>query len=211
MPRTLTAGALLLAAMALSGCIAPRSYVDTSFPPVSYESIRRPAEPLRVTVVTEFQRQGAPFPRVGPTLRDTVARVLRGTQAFVPSDNGPDGEIRVMVNNVADLAAARAQGFGTGLTLGAVGTTVTDNYEMTVTLNTSGTTRSRSSVRHALHTAIGNTSTPAGAETLTAAVAFQRVVEQMLLSVVRDMQQAGELDPPAPAISARPPAGAPAS
>jgi hypothetical protein len=203
--------ALLLAGFVNSACVSPRSYVDTSYPPVNYDSVQRRAEPLRATVVAEFHRNGTPYPRAQTELREIVIRVLRGSGVFAPADTGPDGEVQVTVNNIADLGSAAAQGAGTGLTLGAIGTTVTDNYEMAITLNINGVTRSRSGLRHALHTAIGNTSTPAGVQTTTSAVAFQRVVEEMLLTALRDMQRAGDLDPRAPVISSGWPAGAPKS
>jgi hypothetical protein len=48
-------------------------------------------------------------------------------------------------------------------------------------------------MKHALHTAIGNTTIPDGIETMPPNVAFERVLEQLILRALRDMQSAGEL------------------
>jgi hypothetical protein len=93
-----------------------------------------------------------------------------------------------VVNNLADVGAAGAKGFGTGLTFGLVGTTVTDAYEMSVTITVGTKTFTRTAVKHAIHTAIGNTSTPQGLEIVPLNVAFQRVLEQMILRVLKEYQ-----------------------
>ena len=104
-----------------------------------------------------------------------------------------NGAIRVVVNNIADRGAAAAKGFGTGLTFGLVGTTVTDAYEMAVAITANGKTVERVAVKHALHTAIGNTAIPEGLETMPPNAAFERVLEQMVLRVLQDIQSKGEL------------------
>ena len=183
---------------ALSGCISPRSFVDPAFPKVSYDEVHRVPAPPRLTLVVEFRRNGEAFGRADSTLRDVAERVLRASGAFVPVADGDDGEIRIVVDNIADRGAAAAKGFGTGLTFGLVGSTVTDAYEMSVYVTTGGRTASRTAVTHAFHTAIGNTTIPSGIETMPPGVAFQRVIEQMLLRVLREMQGAGEIAGPRP-------------
>lgn len=71
---------------------------------------------------------------------------------------------------------------------------MTCHYELSVLIKTKdGRTISRGEIKHALHTAIGNTSVPEGVETVLPNVAFERVLEQMLLKAVKDMQESGEL------------------
>jgi len=48
-------------------------------------------------------------------------------------------------------------------------------------------------VKHALYTAMGNATLPPGVEAIPVNVAFVRVLEQMLLRALADMQRAGEL------------------
>jgi hypothetical protein len=185
--------AVFVACLALTGCISSKSFVDPSFPKVAYEDVKKRSEPLKLKLSVEFQRNGQPFPRADTTLRDNAERVLRGSGVITPVSAQEDGEMTLVVNNIADRGAAGAKGFGTGLTFGLVGTTVTDAYEMSVTITVKGKTVTRTAIKHAIHTGIGNTTIPDGLEIVPLNVAFGRVVEQMLLRSLQDIQQSGEL------------------
>lgn len=184
---------LVATAVALSGCISSRSFVDPSAPKVAYEDLRKRSEPLRLVVAVEFQRNGVHLPKVDTTLRDQVERTLRATGLVTPVAAQSAGNISVTVNNLGDLGQAAAKGFGTGLTFGLVGSTVMDAYEMTVAMTVNGREIRRTAVKHALYTAIGNTTLPDGVEAVPINVAFGKVVEQMLLRTLKDMQASGEL------------------
>jgi hypothetical protein len=177
----------------LAGCMSPKSFVDPNFPRVSYDDVAKRSVPLRLVLGVEFQRNGEPFQKVDSTLRDVTERVLRASGVVIPIADGGEGQIRVVVNNIADLGGAVAKGFGTGLTFGLAGSTVTDAYEMLVSITANGKTITRTAIKHALHTAIGNTSTPPGLEVMPPSTAFQKVMEQMLLRVLQDVQRTGEL------------------
>jgi hypothetical protein len=178
----------------ISGCISPRSYLDPSTPKVSYEDVKRRNEPLKLKLSTEFQRNGEHYEKADLTLKDNSERILRGTGVIIPSAEAIDGEIIIVCNNIADLGTAAGKGFGTGLTFGAVGSTVTDAYEMSLTIKLNdGKVYNRKEIKHALHTAIGNTSVPDGVETVPLNVGFSKVLEQMLLRVLKEMQEGGEI------------------
>jgi len=200
---------LLLIGVLLAGCVNPRSFVDPNVPRVSYDDVARLPQPMRLGLTVEFQRNGEVYPRAQSVLRDITVLTLRSTGVIMPAEEGQEGDISVTVNNVADMAAAGIQGFGSGLTSGLVGTTVTDGYEMAVVINARGRQVRRAGIRHSLHTAIGNTSIPAGLEATTGTIAFQRVVEAMLLRVIIDMQRNGEL--PEGPLPGRPVAALPTS
>lgn len=185
---------ITMACLMISGCISPRSYVDPNFPKIKYDEIQRRSEPLKLKIIAEFQRNGSHYEKADSILRDNSERILRGTGIIMPSVEPVDGEINIVCNNLGDLGSAAAKGIGIGLTFGAIGNTVTDAYELSVLIKTTdGKTISRSEIKHALHTAIGNTSVPEGVETVLPNVAFERVLEQMLLKAVKDMQESGEL------------------
>lgn len=203
MPLWNTLSVLLLAVFSLAACINPRSFPDPGVARVSYDDVRRISEPIRLGVVVEFQRNGQAFPRAYNDLRDIVIRTVRGSGVIVPVEDAQVGDMRVVVNNIADVGAAAAQGFGSGLTFGAVGTTVADNYEMSVVINHAGRQVSRSGVRHTMFTAIGNATIPAEYSVTTPQIGFQRIVEAMLLRVLADMQRNGEL--PGGSMQSRPP------
>ena len=147
---------------------------------------------MRLRLIVEFQRDGKPFPKADPTLRDNTERVLRASGVIVPVTDEGEGTIKIVLNNIGEKGAV-AKGIGTGLTFGLAGTTVTDAYEMTISITANGKTIERTAMKHALHTAIGNTTIPDGIETMPPNVAFERVLEQLILRALRDMQSAGEL------------------
>jgi hypothetical protein len=183
---------LVVSVAFVSACASPKSFVDPTYPKLTYDEIQKQPAPLKLSLSTQFQRNGEPFPRADPTLKDNTERVLRASGVVTPTTDGAEGQIRIVVNNIADTGAAAAKGFGTGLTFGLVGTTVADAYEMSVTITVGTKTFSRTAVKHAFHTAIGNTSTPAGVETVAPNVAFERVLEQMILRVLKEYQTSPE-------------------
>lgn len=177
----------------LSGCISPRSYLDPSQPKISYGDLSRPAKPVPLRLTTEFQRNGEPNPRANATLLDNSSRILRASGLIDPDGQNSAGSIHITVNNIADVAAAAGKGFGTGLTFGLVGSTVSDNYELTMTITMKEKTITKNGIRNGIATAIGNTSTPPGVETFTASVAFQKVLEQMILQALKQIQSDNSL------------------
>ncbi len=186
-------GLALAIVFMLTGCMSTKSFIDPTYPKVSYEAVTKKTQPLKLNLVVEFQRNGESYPRANPLLKDNAERILRATGVVTPTLGGSDGEMKITVNNIADTAGAAAKGFGTGLSFGLVGTTVTDAYEMSVAITVNGKTVTRSGIKHAFHTAIGNTTIPAGLETIPPDIAFQKVLEQMLLLALQDMQKTGEL------------------
>jgi hypothetical protein len=191
--------ALGAAALAvLSGCVSikTQSFVDPQYHKAGYETIERPAQAIAAKVDVEFQRNGQALPAVDGELRGHVERTLRATGVFTPSASAEKPVITVKANNIADLAAARAKGFKTGLTFGGAGSMVDDNYEFACTFK-SGTAEKTLSYQHAIHTAIGHTNdAPAGLTPTTPADAFGRVVEDVVLNFVKDLQDAGAIPKP---------------
>jgi hypothetical protein len=185
--------ALAVACTALAACVSPRSFLDPGVPAVSYADLGKRAEPLNLKLTVEFQRNGEHFPRADPILKDSAQRVLRATGLIVPTDADAAGSIRIVMNNIGDLKEAEAKGTKIGLTLGLAGSTVKDAYEMKVSIAVNGRTAANTVIKHAFYTSVGNETLPPGVETVPPNVAFDRVLEQMLLRALRDMQKAGEL------------------
>lgn len=179
---------LSILAMLLMGCLGPKSYLDPSAPKVNYSDLKKANDPVSLRLVTVFERNGEAYPKADATLRDNSSRVLRATGLIDPDGANSVGTIKITVNNIADVGAARAKGFGTGLTFGAIGTTVTDNYELTMVIDMNNKTITKSGIKNSIATAIGNTPIPAGAEVLTPSLAFQKVLEQMILQALKEVQ-----------------------
>jgi len=191
--RLKTIAVVVAMSLCAAGCMSTKSFVDPSYPKVSYDEIKKKQSPLRLKLEVEFQRNGEHLPKVDAALKAKTDQVLRASGVITPVEDAGEGQVKVIVNNIADRGAAAAKGFGSGLTFGLVGTTVTDAYEMTVTITVNGKTIERTAVKHALHTAVGNTSIPEGLEAMPPNAAFERVLEQMILRVLRDVQSTGEL------------------
>ena len=177
----------------LGGCASPKSFLDPSIRQISYHDIQRRSEPLKLKLLVEFQVNGEHKPAAEPFLRENAKRVLQGTRVIDPVDNQSEGEIKVVLNNIADKAKAFAKGAGSGATFGLAGTTVLDAYEMTVSITTNGKNASRAVSKHGIYSIIGSGSPPNGIQPLSGKFAFARVVEQMLLLVLQEMQSAGDL------------------
>jgi hypothetical protein len=191
--------AALASTFLLSGCLSARSFVDPAYGNTTYNDLKKRSEPLRVRLAVEFQQNGKPLPAVDATLRASVEKTLAKSGLIVPVTDASAGELKIVLNNVGDLDAARAKGLNSGLTFGAAGTTVTDFYEMQMSLSTGGKVVTKNG-KHALHTAIGNTETPKGIETMPVNLAFERVVEQLLLNAMAELQRSGELSSVRPSM-----------
>jgi hypothetical protein len=177
--------------MLLGGCISSKSYVDPSFARATYEDVQIPPMPYELKISVEFQRNGEHLPQVDGELRGIVERVIRASRFAVPAAGASQGELKVVVNNIADLDKARAMGFGTGMTFGAAGSYITDYYEMAADLTLDGKTFSQSGYKHQLHTTVGNKAGPEGVAPTTPSAGFATIVEQLLLNFLKDMKQGG--------------------
>lgn len=192
MKNRLRAALVVAVMLPLAGCISMKSYVDPQYRHASYESVHRLAQPIPLKVVAHFEANGSPRPAVDRQLQNQLDLALRSTGVFTPGENAP-ATLSVTANNLADLAAARAKGFGTGLTFGAAGSMVDDNYEFSFAYQGSGGTHYESTYKHAMHSTIGHAGGPAGLAPTTPADAFAQIVRDVTLNFVQELQDKGLL------------------
>ena len=186
-----------IALVALAGCgVRPpaKSFLGASYPQVNYREIQPRAAPLRLNLAVEFQRNGEPFPKGDVPLRDYANRILVNSGVILPVEEGGEGEIRIVLNNIADAETVAVETARRGLPLWMLGKTITDAYEMSVFLTTRGRSASWTGIKHAVHTAIGNMAVPEDVQSFPQNQAFAKVLEQMLLRALKDMQRSGELN-----------------
>ena len=69
---------------------------------------------------------------------------------------------------------------------------MTDYYDFTIEYQNGGTSKSFA-YKHAIHTTVGNSPAPIPVEPVPLGDAFGKVVEDIILNFVREMQQSGEL------------------
>lgn len=196
-PRVILASVIV--SSALMGCASPRSFLGASLPNIKYEDVKKRETPLRLQLVVEFQRNGAPFPQGDVPLRDYAAKILGDTGVILPIDvvsaveDQGDGAIRIVLNNIADSGTVAVEASRSRFPLWMVGKTITDAYTMSMAITLKGKTIRRTGIKHAFHTAFGNTEIPEGIEVFPSNQAFGRMLEQMILRALQDMQQSGEL------------------
>lgn len=195
------------AALLVSGCISPRSFVDPTLGDVATAQRVAPATPRPVQLIFEFRTQGAANARATNHLREQVTENVRASGLFSEvSANPVEGGalLSITIDNIPEENAAN-QGFVTGLTLGAAGTTVTDFYVASARYSAGGGAQLNSEKRHALHTQIGATEAPANmvqAENMEAGA--RTVVRQLVEHLVFDLAAQ-------PGFTPAPAEGAPAS
>lgn len=164
--QSLALGLVVAAAAMLSGCAT--SYVDTATKEVPVASMKRPEQPKPVQLVFEFQSKGAPNARATEFLKDDVLKQVSESGLFTNVTTTPTPNaalLNVTLNNVPVTDNAYGKGFVTGLTFGIAGNVVTDGYICELSYLPAGQTQPIvKRERHAIHTAIGNASPPAGAE-----------------------------------------------
>lgn len=182
---------LLASASLLSGCLTMKSYVDPALPVVGKGDIVAPASPQAVQVAFEFHTNGSVNASVTSTLKPRVIAVASESGLFsavtaTASDGPGAGLLTVTIDNVPLTDNAAAKGFGTGLTLGAVGSQVTDGYTCKATYTRNGVT-TEVSAKHALHTTIGNHSGPDGLTPMTPQQAVEQVIDQLVWNSLKQL------------------------
>lgn len=186
--------AFVMLSLALGGCATQReSFLGASFPNISYNDIRKRETPLRLRLAVEFQRNGEHFPKGDVPLKDYANSIIRNTGVITPVEEQEEGEVRVVLNNIADGSTIAAEQAGARHPLWMTGTTITDAYELSMFITTQGKTISRTGIKQAVHTALGNVSVPDYIQTFPHDQAFGKVLEQMILRALQGMQQSGEL------------------
>jgi hypothetical protein len=188
---------LLCASFMLSGCLAPKMYLDPTLPKVAKSDLATATAPQPIQVLYEFQTKGSANARATNITRDKVMATAGESGLFTtisadPQDN--QRRLTIVINNVPITQDGASKGFGVGLTLGLVGTMVTDGYECTAVLSVPGAEAVKFQYTHAIHSTIGNASGPPG---LTAEPtprdAVNKLVEQITWSILRDVSRSGRL------------------
>lgn len=191
MRRSTLSGLLLsLAMLAGLGCINPQSYVDPKLPRVELATISR-TEPKVLALEVQFFRAGKRLPKVDSEVRDKVRLHLLACGAvkeILPTPDPVRPVLKIDLDNVGDTGSAVAKGIGTGLTLGLVGSMVTDGYVFTATLERPGLPPVKKVYNHAIHTTVGNKKGPEGLTPMPVTQAFDQVMEALVLNMVKDLQ-----------------------
>lgn len=184
--------AALAATTMLTGCAT--AYVDTLTKEVAVSEYKKPAQAKPVTVSFEFQTKGAPNGQATDFLKAQVTEQVANSGLFVDAAGVPDaGKVQVVLNNVAiEGQNPAAAGFVTGLTFGAVGSTVTDGYICTISYLPPGQAQPVTvSARHAIHVTMGASGAPANAEkSPSMEAAVRKMTRDVVSTALRDLSNA---------------------
>lgn len=195
-PRVILASVIV--SSALMGCESRRSFLGASFPKVTYEDVKKKEVPLRLKLMVEFQRNGEHFSKGDIPLRDYATLILKESgvispvHMLSPTDGEEEGVINVVLNNIADRETVAVEA-RTLFPLWLAGKTITDAYEMSMVITTPEKTISRTGIKHAFHTTVGNMQVPDRTMAFPSDQAFGRMLRQMILRALIDMQKSGEL------------------
>lgn len=181
--------AALVVCVSMTGCMSMKMYVDPALPVVSKAQIAPPATPRPVHVLFEFRTKGSANAKATAEVRSRVVAVAAESGLFssiADAGQGDAGVLKLVIDNIPKTDNAAAKGFGTGLTLGMVGSMITDGYVCTATYTRDGKS-TETVVRHALHSTIGNHSGPANLKPMEPQAAIHQVMDQMTWNSLKEL------------------------
>jgi hypothetical protein len=189
----------LLAAFATlftTACLTTNSYVDPTLPKVAVTDLKARPTPAPLVLKVNFQTMGKDNLRASGQVFDQTSAILRSSGLFsnvVAAGAENSDQLMINMNNVGDIGKAVGKGIGTGLTLGLAGSMVTDGYDFAATFQRPGAAPVKKEYKHALHTTIGNHSGPPGLTAMSPNQAFEQVVKELVLKLLKDLQDEGVL------------------
>lgn len=184
---------------ALSGCVTPPSaYVSHQFQTIRAEQLAPSQYPLRLQVVTRRFRGDQLYDDISPWVYAGAVEALRASRVVQPSPEGEDGKVLVIVREASpttgDTASAMAQGALTGLTLGAIGTTVKGDFDISLEIIQKHKTVSHEPVRVSVHVRMGSAAAPAGVPSYRDANdALKQALGDAIQRMLWGLQQDGRL------------------
>ncbi len=185
-----SAGLAVIACLTLSGCLSMKFYVDPALPTIAKSELVPPSPQHPAHVLFEFRSKGSANTTATSQLRGQVVAAVAESGLFSsisPAAGDTDaGQLKIVIDNVPLTENAAAKGFGTGLTFGLAGSQVTDGYTCVVSY-TRGDKTTTATVKHALHSTIGNHSGPAGLTAMPAQDAINQVMQQMVWNALKEL------------------------
>lgn len=180
-----------------------QAYLEPKYRGLSYKDIKVPAQPIQVRLTVYGKTNGKEHERISQFWRRQVERALTASRVFEISETARSSLV-VTVNNVGDMGSAVGKGVMTGMTLGAVGSLVTDGYIMTVEFTPDGGTPFKGTYNHAIYTSIENADGPKGVKPVLVQEAPNLVGEDMTLHFLKELEQQSATTPATPTQPSEP-------
>ena len=174
------------------GCLSVKSYVDPQLPKIGYGDLlpRRDLRPAILTVT--FHRDDEPASLGASRARDEVRTVFERSKLFsavTDTATGDADRFDVVLDDRGDVSDATAKGMLASITFGGAGSRVTNGYLFTVKFQKTGSEPVTKIYRHAIHSTIGNADGPPGLVPMGISEAFSKVVEELVLNLLLDLQK----------------------
>jgi hypothetical protein len=182
---------LMIASVVVGGC-AINAYVDPTLPKVSYSDIAPKMDRGALYLSVEFLTHGKPNPKATEHIFAKIKKVLLASQLYSTVSSVREtsmDSLMVVMNNIGDTAKAGGEGAVTGLTLGLAGSLVTDEYLFSATYVPFSKEPVKREYRHAIHTTIGVREGPPGLQPMSLDDAVDKLVEDLVLSLLRDLRK----------------------
>lgn len=184
----------LFALFVLVSCSAAKQYYPVmEHPRLTADALQSvPGRPA-AAVVFEFYSRGKPSDWVTRKWQPILTQMLRDTGRFSES---PDSAYRFIIrmdNSADSRAGPMTQGALSGLTLGLIGTKVTDNYAIKAEFVQGGSTVATREYHYAITTTSGaiKGKVEGIAPYDTQDGAFRKILDQCLLKFLDDLQESG--------------------
>jgi hypothetical protein len=198
--RTVSVAALALGTLVLSGCSAQKFYASYYIDPkparVDYSDLVPPVERQPVYLVFDMYSTDGSFPEATRKIAPKVSQVIQSSRMFSSvSKVGSENMARVQVSmrETGVLSGHDAKTLPPGLTSGLPGSKGVITYSFTAQYQAPGKELVKKTYPQAVHFVEGNTSGLGDALPMTAGHAVERMVEQVVLSFLRDLQKERKL------------------
>lgn len=189
----LTVILLLVAGFFAAGCAGPKSYLEPKYRGVTLAEITPPPAPIPVVLSVNGETNGKPVPKATDYWRGNILRVLSTSHVFTEAGSTQENpaHLRITINNIGDIRAAFTKGFGTSLTLGALGNTVTDGYVMTAEFEAPDGRKYTNEYHHAIYTTRGYEAPPVQVDPVALVQAPVLVTDDLVLHLLKDLHSSG--------------------
>lgn len=180
--RRLGAILAVVVAAGLSGCVTD-AYIAPAQPIITANQLPTVQDPKPVTVLFQWLTNGKENPGAAAQMKGRVlsavieSRMFSGVSPNV--DSSQANILTITIDDQADVGKAEAKGFGTGLTLGLVGSLARDDYVCKADYTSAGKTIS-AGARDTLLTAVGAHAAPTGLKPVKPLDGINEIVDQLV-------------------------------
>ncbi len=190
----------VLAALFLAGCVSQQFYASYYLDPkpvrVAYTDLVAPSSPQPVSLMFDMYSAEGSFPEATRKLGPRVSRVIANSGLFsavakVGSENM--ARIQVSMRETGVLSGKETKSLPPGLTSGLAGSRGVITYTFTFQFQPPGREAVKKIYPHAVHLVEGDTSGIGDALPMTAGHAVDSMVEQAVLTFLRELQKERKL------------------